>query len=136
MKKRYMMKEQQNNRTRWLHLRLTPDEFERLQNLYNKSTCPKLSDFARKNLLQKPIVMKYRNESLDALMTELIQLKAQLSSIGNNFNQAVKKLHTLAHISEFRHWIMAYESEKKVLLDSIDQIKKHIQNLAEKWLQS
>lgn len=130
------MKDQNKNRTRWLHLRLTPSEYELLQNRYKKSVCPKLSDFARKNLLQKPVIMKYRNESLDELMNELIQLKGQLNSIGNNFNQAVKKLHNLVQIQEFKHWILNYESDKKVLFDTVDQIKKHIQNLAEKWLQS
>ena len=131
-----MMKEQNKNRTRWLHLRLTVDEYELIQKRYRKSTCPKLSDYARKNLLQKPIVMKYRNESLDELMTELILLRKDLNAIGNNFNQAVKKLHTLVQIAEFKHWITVYELEKTVLFNSIDQIKKHIEKLSEKWLQS
>nr|WP_209563311.1 plasmid mobilization relaxosome protein MobC [Flavobacterium sp. 1355] len=130
------MKEQNKNRTKWLHLRLKPDEFEILHKRFSRSTCPKLSDFARKNLLQKPVVMKYRNESLDDLLGELIQLRAELNAIGNNFNQVVKKLHTLNQIPEFKHWIMAYELEKKVLFNSIDQIKNHIKNLSQKWLQS
>jgi hypothetical protein len=130
------MDQQNKNRTKWLHLRLKPEEFEIIQKRFSKSTCPKLSDFARKNLLQKPIVMKYRNESLDVLMNELIRLRADLNGIGNNFNQAVKRLHTLNQIAEFRHWILTYELEKKVLLSSIDQIKIHINNLSEKWLQS
>ena len=130
------MKEQNKNRTRWLHLRLAVDEYELIQKRYRKSTCPKLSDYARKNLLQKPIVMKYRNGSLDELMPELILLRKDLNGIGNNFNQAVKKLHTLVQISEFKHWITVFELEKKVLFNSIDQIKKHIGNLSEKWLQS
>lgn len=131
-----MMEEQKENRSRWLHVRLTSNEYEILQKRYKQSTCPKLSDYARKNLLQKPIVMKYRNESLDELMQELIHLRGQLNPIGNNFNQAVKKLHTLTQIQEFKHWILNYESEKKTLFNSIDQIKKHIENLAKKWLQS
>lgn len=131
-----MMEEQNKNRTRWLHLRLSNAEYEILQRNYIKSTCPKLSDFARKNLLQKPVVMKYRNESLDELMTELILLRKDLNAIGNNFNQAVKKLHTLLQISEFKHWVTVYELEKKVLFNSIDKIKNLIENLSEKWLQS
>lgn len=131
-----MMKEQNKNRTRWLHLRLTNTEYEILQKHFTKSTCPKLSDFARKNLLQKPIVMKYRNGSLDELMTELILLRKDLNAIGNNFNQSVKKLHNLVQIAEFKHWITVYELEKTVLFNSIDQIKKHIEKLSEKWLQS
>ena len=131
-----MMEEEDKNRTRWLHLRLTNEEYEILHKHFTKSTCPKLSDFARKNLLQKPIVMKYRNESLDELMIELIALRKDLNAIGNNFNQTVKKLHTLVQISEFKHWITANELEKKILYNSIDQIKKHIGKIAEKWLQS
>lgn len=130
------MEEQNKNRTRWLHLRLTIDEYELIQKRYRKSTCPKLSDYARKNLLQKPIVMKYRNGSLDELMPELILLRKDLNGIGNNFNQAVKKLHTLVQIPEFKHWITVFEVEKIVLFNSIEQIKKHIRNLAERWLQS
>lgn len=130
------MEEENKNRTRWLHLRLTSAEYEILQKQFNKSTCRKLSDYARKNLLQKPVVLKYRNESLDELMSELILLRKDLNGIGNNFNQAVKKLHTLMQISEFKHWITVYEIEKKVLFNSINQIKKHIENLTEKWLQS
>ncbi|TPG44161.1 plasmid mobilization relaxosome protein MobC [Flavobacterium pectinovorum] len=130
------MEEENKNRTRWLHLRLTSAEYEILQKQFGKSTCRKLSEYARKNLLQKPVVLKYRNESLDELMSELILLKKDLNGIGNNFNQAVKKLHTLVQTSEFKHWIMVYEIEKKVLFNSINQIKKHIENLSEKWLQS
>lgn len=130
------MEEQNKNRTRWLHLRLTVDEYELIQKRYKKSTCPKLSDYARKNLLQKPIVMKYRNVSLDELMPNLILLRRDLNGIGNNFNQAVKKLHTLVQIPEFKHWITVFEVEKIVLFNSLDQIKKHIGNLAERWLQS
>ena len=130
------MVEQNKNRTRWLHLRLSNIEYEILLKWFTKSTCPKMSDFARKNLLQKPVVMKYRNGSLDELMTELILLRKDLNGIGNNFNQSVKKLHTLVQISEFKHWVTVYELEKKVLFNSIDQIKKHIEKMSEKWLQS
>ena len=42
--------EEQNNRTKWLHLRLTPDEYQKIMKEFNKSTCRKISDYARKNL--------------------------------------------------------------------------------------
>ncbi|WP_308446787.1 plasmid mobilization protein [Flavobacterium collinsii] len=131
-----MMEEENKNRTRWLHLRLTSAEYEILQKQFGKSNCRKLSDYARKNLLQKPMVLKYRNESLDELMREFIMLRKDLNGIGNNFNQAVKKLHTLVQISEFKHWVTVYEIEKKVLFNSVDKIKKNIENLSKKWLQS
>ncbi|WP_371807554.1 plasmid mobilization relaxosome protein MobC [Flavobacterium sp. Sr18] len=128
------MKEQ-NNRTKWLHLRLTPDEYQKILKEFNRSTCRKISDYARKNLLQKPIVNTYRNQSLDDFMAEMIRLRGELNAIGNNFNQAVKKLHTLHQITDFKHWLISYELEKKILFNKVDKIKKHIQKFAETWLQ-
>ena len=127
--------EEQNNRTKWLHLRLTPDEYQKIMKEFNKSTCRKISDYARKNLLQKPIISTYRNQSLDDFMAEMIRLRGELNAIGNNFNQAVKKLHTLHQISDFKRWLISYELEKKILFNKVDEIKKHIQKFAESWLQ-
>jgi hypothetical protein len=129
-----MMKEQ-NNRTKWLHLRLTSDEYQKIMKEFKKSTCRKISDYARKNLLQKPIVNTYRNQSLDDFMAEMIRLRGELNAVGNNFNQAVKKLHTLNQIAEFKHWLISYELEKKILFNKVEEIKKHIQKFAESWLQ-
>jgi len=129
------MKEQNNNRTKWLHLRLSPNEHQKIVKEFSKSTCRKLSDYARKTLLKKPIVRKYRNESLDDFMAEMIRLRGELNAIGNNFNQAVKKLHTLHQITDFKHWLISYELEKKILFNKVDEIKKHIQKFAESWLQ-
>jgi hypothetical protein len=129
------MIEEQNNRTKWLHLRLTPDEYQKIMKEFNKSNCRKLSDYARKNLLQKPIVNTYRNKSLDDFMAEMIRLRGELNAVGNNFNQAVKKLHTLQQIAEFKHWLTSYELEKKILFNKMDEIKKYIQKFAESWLQ-
>ncbi|MBZ4033820.1 plasmid mobilization relaxosome protein MobC [Flavobacterium sp. 17A] len=130
------MKDEKKNRTRWLHLRLTEQEYKILQKYFAESLCPKLSDFARKNLLQKPVVLKYRNQSLDDLISELTRLTSELNPIGNNFNQVVKKLHSLSQISEFKMWILSFETDKKILFNSIEDIRMTIRTLAEKWLQS
>jgi hypothetical protein len=129
------MSEQNNNRTRWLHLRLKPEEYEKIHRQFSKTTCRKLSDYARKILLGKPLIATTRNQSLDDFMAEAIKLRNDLNGIGNNFNQAVKKLHTLNQIPEFRHWIITYEIEKQILFNKMDVIKNHIQKIGEKWLQ-
>ncbi len=130
-----MMKDEIKNRTRWLHLRLNEQEYKVLQKYYAESLCPKLSDLARKNLLRKPVVLKYRNQSLDEMISELTRLRSELNPIGNNFNQAVKKLHSLSQISELKLWIMGFETDKKMLFNSIEDIRTAIQELTEKWLQ-
>ncbi len=130
------MKEQNNNRNKWLHLRLKPEEYQKIHKRFSKSTCRKLSEYARKNLLDEPLKMTYRNQSLDELMSEMIHLRRELNTLGNNFNQAVKKLHTLQQIAEFKAWILSYELEKKILFDKVEEIKIYIQKISEKWLQS
>ncbi len=129
------MSEENNNRTKWLHLLLKPDEYSLLHKYFRKTTCRKLSDYSRKILLNKPVTENYRNQSLDDFMTEAIKLRNELNSIGNNFNQAVKKLHTLSQITEFKSWIIYFETEEKNLANKISEIKNYIEKTGEKWLQ-
>ena len=118
-----------------MHLRLTSGEYAQLHRQFKKTTCRKLSNYARKILLGKPVVATYRNQSLDDFMTEMIRLRSDLNSIGNNFNQAVKKLLTLHQIAEFRSWLITYEGEKQILLDKVEEIKNNINKIADQWLQ-
>ncbi|MBA2562553.1 MAG: plasmid mobilization relaxosome protein MobC [Chitinophagaceae bacterium] len=129
------MSEQNNNRTKWLHLRLKPEEYAKIHKQFSRTTCRKISDYSRKILLDKPITATYRNQSLDEFMTEMMQLRSELNSIGNNFNQAVKKLHTLQQIAEFKAWLITYELEKQTLLNKVDEIKNRINKIADQWLQ-
>jgi GTP1/Obg family GTP-binding protein len=129
------MERENSNRTRIIGLRLTPEEYAKIEKRWKASTCRKLSDYVRHNLFEKPVVSSYRNQSTDDFMAEMSQLRTELNHIGNNFNQAVKRLHTLSQIAEFKSWLIAYEVEKKTLFNKVDEIKKHIQKIAESWLQ-
>ena len=129
------MNDKENNRSKWLHLRLKPQEYTQLHKQFRKTTCRKLSDYTRKILLGKPVVSSYRNQSLDDFMAEMILLRKELSQAGNNFNQAVKKLHSLSQISEFKSWLIAYESDRQSLLGKVDEIKTRINKIADQWLQ-
>jgi hypothetical protein len=129
------MGRENSNRTRIIGLRLTPAEYAKIERKWKASTCRKLSDYVRHNLFEKPVTSYYRNQSLDDYMAEMVLLRNELNHIGNNFNQAVKRLHTLNQIAEFRSWLIAYEVEKKTLFNKVDEIKKHVQKIAESWLQ-
>ena len=129
------MEAENSNRTRIIGLRLTAKEYEKIERKWKASTCRKLSDYVRRSLFNKPIVTTYRNRSLDDFMSEMIALRRELNAIGNNFNQTVKNLHTLQQIPEFKSWLVNYELEKKILFNKMEEIKKHIQKIAETWLQ-
>ena len=128
------MEQTNTKRSRIIGLRLTLKEYEQIEKKWKTSTCRKLSDYVRRSLFEKPIVTTYRNQSLDDYMAEMMRLRNELNGIGNNFNQAVKKLHTLHQIAEFRSWLINHELEKQTLLNKVDEIKYHIQKMGEKWL--
>lgn len=129
------MKEQNSNRTRIIGLRLTPDEYAKIEKKWKASTCRKLSDYVRRSLFDKPVVTTYRNSSQDDLMAELTRLRSELNAVGNNFNQAVKKLHTLSQIAEFESWLIAYEVEKNILSNKVDEVRINVKKIVEIWLQ-
>ena len=128
------MEGQNSNRTRIVGLRLTPDEYSKIEKKWKASTCRKLSDYVRRSLFEKPIVTTYRSSSQDDLMAELTRLRNELNAVGNNFNQAVKKLHTLSQIAEFRSWLIAYEVEKKILSNKVDEVRNNVKKILEIWL--
>lgn len=127
------MQEVKDNRTKIVTLRLTPAEYEQLNKKLKTTTSRKLSDYIRKVLFTGKVVVLTRNQSLDDFMTEMIQLRNELSAIGNNVNQAVRRLHILEKIPEFRDWIITYELEKRILFNKIDEIKNRINKFAERW---
>ncbi|OXA73776.1 mobilization protein [Flavobacterium aquidurense] len=130
------MERENSNRTRIVGVRFTPEEYVKIERKWKASTCHKLSDYIRKHLFNKPVTTNFRNESLDEFMSEIIRLRGELSAIGNNFNQAVKKLHTLNQISEFKVWIISSELDKKSLLEKVEEIKEYIQKISVRWLRS
>ena len=130
------MEAENSNKTRTIGLRLTPEEYANIERKWKASTCQKLSDYVRKHIFDKSIVTTYINQSLDDFMEETIVLHNELNAIGTNINQAVQKLHTLQQNPEFRNWIISFDLDKKILFNKVEEIKKHIQKISDKWLQS
>jgi GTP1/Obg family GTP-binding protein len=128
------MSETKDNHSKWLHIRLKQEEYSKIHNKFSNSTCRKLSEYARRVLLDKVITINQRNQSLDDFMTEMIRLRNELNAIGNNLNQSVKKLHTLNQIHEFENWVIANENRTKNLLEKVDEIKNKINQISDEWL--
>ncbi len=114
-------------------VRFTPKEYEKLETKFKTTTSNQVSHYVRNVLLEKPIVIKYRNESLDSFMEELIAMRQELNAIGNNFNQVVKKLHTLRQIPEFREWVNNNEAMQNKFIEQTNHIQQRINQMAERW---
>lgn len=131
-----MMKEEKINRTELLQVRLTIKEIAQINDAFSKSIYRKLSDYTRKKLLDKPISIYTRNQSLDDFMAEMIRLREELNAIGINYNQVVKRLHSLQHFNEIKSWLVHNESSRQILLKKVDEIKLKISQINDQWLLS
>jgi hypothetical protein len=130
-----MKKKETEVRRRMVVVRLNPEEYQQLQQFQEQTTETTISNYLRKVALQKPVLVKYRNSSADDFLRDMLELKRELSSLGNNYNQAVKKLHVLEKIPEFRSWLMIYEHSRQAFLQKVEQIHVRITRLYELWLQ-
>ncbi len=122
-------------RKKMVVVRMNESEINQLTKLQGKTTEKDTSAYLRKVALQKPVTVKYRNESADDFLLDMLNLKKELNAIGNNFNQAVHKLHILDKIPEFRVWVQQYDGLQKVLINKVEEIKLRMNQLYEQWLQ-
>jgi hypothetical protein len=131
--KQQNMKPDQIKRIKWYTIRLTVEEYQQLEALAAKTICPSLSDYGRRVLLQKPVNVLRRNQSLDDFVTDMLLLRRELNQIGNNFNQAVHRLNTLQHTADIHHWLLLNEQDKNRLFQLIDRISQQITQAHRKW---
>ncbi|MBE7170538.1 MAG: mobilization protein [Williamsia sp.] len=110
-------------------------EMEQLKKLQEASTEKDTSNYVRSVALRKPVIVTYRNKSADDFLQEMLQLRKELNGIGNNFNQAVHKLHILDKIPEFRSWLQQNDVLQKTLIAKVEEIKKRMNQLYDQWLQ-
>jgi len=81
------MQETKDNRIKVITLRLTAAEYQLLNSRFKATTCRKFSDYLRKVLLTGKVTIHTRNQSLDDFMAEMIELRNELSAIGNNITR-------------------------------------------------
>lgn len=130
-----VMKGTKQVRKGWLTVRLNEDEEKKLNKFFSRTTSGSLSEYARDVLLSEPVNVIYRNQSADEFLSEMILLKKELNAIGNNFNQAVHKLHMLDHVPEIKAWAILNESSKKVFIKKVDEIKVKMNQIYQQWSQ-
>lgn len=118
----------------WISFRVKPAEYQKIHGHFSKSIHRKLSEYARNVLLQKPVIFRTRNDSADAWLKEMLQLKNELSAIGNNYNQVVRKLHILNHTSEINSWLTIHDKLHSQFKEKIEQIYFCLNEIHQKWL--
>ena len=128
------MEGQESKTKSWISFRVKPKEYDTIHGQFSKTTCRKLSEYIRNVLLQKPVVIKYRNESADQFLAEMILLKNELNAIGNNYNQSVKRLHTMERIPEVKNWLQNDQVFRENFLKKTEQIRERMDQIYRLWL--
>ncbi|MGZ3840098.1 MAG: plasmid mobilization protein [Flavisolibacter sp.] len=130
-----MKKTEQDFRKKYIAIYFSQTELAQIVKSKN-STCEKtMSSYLRKIVLNKPVLVKYRNATGDDFLREMLELKKELKVLVNNYEQAVKKLLLLEKIPEFRSWLITYENSRVECLLKVEQIQLHVIQLYERWLQ-
>ncbi|HEX9512687.1 MAG TPA: plasmid mobilization relaxosome protein MobC [Puia sp.] len=127
------MEKTTEKRTKWLTIRMTETEYLQVEKLAGETACQTLSEYARKVVLGKPIVMRYRNQSLDDFLSEILELRHALDNIGSNFNQAVRRLYSLRQVMDLQEWIVINEQDKTRMFQQIETISQTITQTYQLW---
>ena len=130
-----MKKEEKDLRKLFIKIRMNQKEMDLVKKNQCRTTERSLSEYVRCVSMHEPVIVKYRNQSADDFLKEMIALKKELNFIGNNFNQAVHKLHMLEKIPEFRDWVKNYDGLMKLLISKSEEIRLRVIQLHEQWLQ-
>ncbi|RAI88052.1 plasmid mobilization protein [Algoriphagus yeomjeoni] len=128
------MKEE-NKRNKWLHVRLTLQEYEKIQTAFGQTVHESLSDYTRKLLLKKLVIGRYKDTGMQELLAELTSLRRDLHGIATNYNQLVKKINSTAG-NELKIHLSEGKILQRVIEDSLKSVTLFINQSAAKWLQS
>jgi hypothetical protein len=125
-----------DNRNKFLHIRMKETEYEEVSKQLACTMDQTLSEFARKKLLDKPVVQKCRNVSVDECMTGLILLRNDLAAAGSHFTQLAGQLSELHGEEQFSAWKEQHEKYTSAFFDKINEIKEQVNKISEAWLQT
>ncbi|MBW8683433.1 plasmid mobilization protein [Chitinophaga rhizophila] len=122
-------------RNKWIHVRLSPSELEKLQARLKKTNCLFLCDFVRRVLLEDKITAFTRSQSLDELIQELVILRKELNYLGKNLNLVTRKLQTDLPKAEMRVWLEENQKGHLALHKKMNDIISRMDFFSQKWLQ-
>lgn len=73
---------------------------------------------------------------MDDCVAEIIMIRNELSAIGNNYNQVVRKLHTLKSLNEVQGWLLLHEKIYNDAIRKIEWTRRKLTELGEQWSRS
>jgi hypothetical protein len=66
---------------RFLSIRLSQDEFDKVQHHFQRSTCRSLTEYVKKVLTREPVIVKTRDQTREDILHRLGVIKSLLETI-------------------------------------------------------
>jgi hypothetical protein len=118
------MEKKKRKRSRQFSFVVNETEYRMIEKLFASSTCQSINDYARSVALQKPVVVKIRNESAENFLLAMIPLKNQLENCASHFSYAAIKLQRLESIPAIKAWCEEPQHSPVLLLSHIEALRQ------------
>lgn len=114
---------------------VTPEDYAKIKQRYQSSTCRSVSEYTRNILLNKPITLLYRDQSLDDLIEEIVVLNNEINILKNKQQELIEKLDQYPEIQGLRESLKMLEQVTQMFCQRITEIKVQFEKITSKWSQ-
>lgn len=116
-------------------VRLTENQFKKLDKIRKESDIKTIGEVVRKILTNRPIKLLHKDISMNQPMEEMALIRKEIKSIGVNINQQTHRFHISQSDTERSFHAIKTSETYKSMEPKIDRLLSIISKLAEKWLQ-
>ena len=121
--------------TKLIGIRLSQDDYNRLEKIRKNTNCQSLPEMCRRILTHKKITFFQVDASMDGPMHQLILIKKELNAIGVNVNQITHAFH-LADTNNQKVFLALKVAEQYNMVGTrVNELMAIIAQLSQKWLQ-
>ena len=117
-----------------------PNEYRAIYRAFCNSGFITLGRYAKSVLLKKPVVVFYRNKSLDELILAMNQLKNEISSVSEAFEDLKDRLHSMGPSPEISSWGSILNNIYEIHLKKMEELRllmiKHYELCSQKSIGS
>ncbi|WP_113638513.1 plasmid mobilization relaxosome protein MobC [Nubsella zeaxanthinifaciens] len=121
--------------SRNLIVRVSQQQFNRLEKLRRESGHQTIAEIVRRILSGKKLHLFYTDTTINAPMEELAGIRRELKAIGININQITRTFNTDKEGSQRQQYILQVASLYQKVDTKVERLLTLITKLAEKWLQ-
>ena len=116
-------------------VRLTENQFNKLEKIRLQSDIKTIGEIVRKILTNRPIKLHHKDVTMNQPMEEMALIRKEIKSIGVNINQQTHRFHISQNDTERSFHAIKTAETYKSMEPKIDRLLAIISKLAQKWLQ-